>query len=156
MPAYRTTLVAGRRKPYDTWTFAVVPEAVHRQLGGKAHIEVRGSLAGIAFRATVRAGEGVYRFPVVREVREAAGVGVGDTVDITIDADHEPRPIEVPEELQTVLEQEGLAAEFARMAPSHRRAWAQFVAEAKQPATRARRASKAPAGIRARRFPGQH
>lgn len=155
MPDYRTELVAGGKAPYDTWTFAIVPDAVRQALGGKACIDVRGTVAGVGFRSTIRKGEGVYRFPVTREVREAAGVGVGDPVDITIDVDTEPRPIDVPSELREVLEAEGLWARFEDLSPSHRRAWAQHVAEAKKAETRARRARQAPEAIRARRFPGQ-
>ncbi len=155
MPSYRTELVAGRKRPYDTWTFAVVPDEIRRALGGGARIEVRGTVAGVAFRSTIHKGEGVYRFPVTREVRDAAGVGVGDAVEITLDADTEPRPIEVPAELREVLEAEGLWARFEGLSPSHRRAWAQHVAEARRPETRTRRAQQAPDAIRARLFPGQ-
>ena len=155
MPNYRTELVSGQKTPYDTWTFAVVPAEIRRALGGKARTDVRGTVVGAAFRSTISKGEGVYRFPVTREVREAAGVGVGDLVDITIDVDTEPRPIEVPSELREVLEAEGLWTQFEGLSPSHRRAWAQHVAEAKKSETRTRRAQKAPEAIRARLFPGQ-
>jgi hypothetical protein len=155
MPKYRTELVSGHRVPYHTWTFAVVPPEVRHALGGVARIDVRGTISGAAFRSTISRGEGVYRFPVIREVREAAGVGVGDVVDITLEVDTEPRPIEVPSELRKVLQGEGLWKEFGGLAPSLRRAWAQHVAEAKKPETRMDRARRAPAAIRARLFPGQ-
>ena len=62
----------------------------------------------------------------------------------------------MPEALRSVLAEDSEAAElFEALPPSHRRAWAQYVAEAKQAETRERRARKAPDGIRAKRFPGE-
>lgn len=155
MPSFRTALVPGLKVPYDTWTFVVVPADVRQALGGEARIKVRGTVAGAAFRATISKGEGVYRFTVTREVRAAAGVAVGCVVEITIEVDAEPRPIEVPAELREVLDAADLWARYEALPPALRRAWAQHVAEAKKPVTRAARAQKAPAAIRARLFPGQ-
>jgi hypothetical protein len=155
MPSYRGRLVAGGKKPYDTWTFAPVPSAIRQALGGGARIDVRGTIAGATFRATVSKGEGSHRFPVTREIRETAGVEVGDLVDIAIEVDTETRTIELPAELRDVLTWEALRSRFEELSPSLRRAWASHVASGKQPETRARRAREAPAGIRARRYPGQ-
>lgn len=155
MQTFRTRLVAGDRPPYDTWTFVVVPEHVWQALGGGARIDCRGRVDGTPFRSTITKGGGVHRFPVVREVRDAAGVGVGDMVRVELEVDGASRDVDVPEELREVLDAQGLWPQFEALAPSCRRAWAQHVAEARQPETRARRAAKAPAAIAVRRFPGQ-
>ena len=63
-------------------------------------------------------------------------------------------PVKIPDELQAVLEANPeVAALYDVLPPSHQRAWAEYVAEAKRPETRMRRACNAPAGIRARAFP---
>jgi len=62
--------------------------------------------------------------------------------------------VRVPNELRAVFEDEPeVAALYNKLPPSHRRAWASYVAEAKRPETRMRRARSAPEGIRARAFP---
>jgi hypothetical protein len=155
MPRYRTQLVCGRKKPYDTWTFAVVPDDIRRALGGKARIDVRGTVAGAAFRSTISKAEGGYRFPVTRAVRESAGIGAGDVVDVVLDLDREPRSVDVPSELREILEAEGTWARFEDLSPSLRRAWAQYVDEAKKPETRARRARESCTGTKNRTFPRQ-
>lgn len=155
MPSYRTRLVAGGKKPYDTWTFAAVPEDVRPALGGAARIDVRGSVAGVAIRATISKGEGMYRFAVPREVRAAAGVDFGVVVEVVLEVDTGSREIDVPAELGDVLTRERLWARFEELSPSLRRAWVAHVAAAKRTETRVRRAREAPAGIRTRRFPGQ-
>jgi uncharacterized protein YdeI (YjbR/CyaY-like superfamily) len=92
--------------------------------------------------------------PVPRELRERARVRSGDRVEVQIELDPEPRPIDVPEELRAVLAAEpDVARFFERLPPSCRRAWAAHVGEAKRAETRVRRARKAPRGIRAREFP---
>jgi hypothetical protein len=146
-----TRLVAGRKAPYASWTFVEVPAAATEAIG---HGPVRGTLAGAAFRGTAGRSGGVLRVPVTRDLLERAGVARGDRVEVALEVDPEPRPVEVPEELRAVLDADpALARVFASSPPSHRRAWARHVAEAKQPETRRRRAAKASEGIRDRRFP---
>lgn len=155
MHRFETTLRPGRKAPYDTWTFVELPATVAAALGA-GPVNVRGTIGGVAFRGTATRGEGRMRVPMTRAFLDQAAVARGDRVAVTIERDPEPRPVVIPTELQAVLDADPkLAALFEAMAPSHRRAWAAYVAEAKRPATRARRAALAPAGIRARAFPGR-
>lgn len=155
MHHFETELTAGSKAPYTTWTFLVVPEAVATELGPGRH-PVRGELAGAPFRGTLSRGEGLLRMPVPADLRERLGVGPGDVVTVRLELDPEPRPVEIPGELEQVLDSEpDLAALFAALPPSHQRAWAAHVGEAKREATRLRRAAKAAEGIRGRLFPGQ-
>lgn len=94
------------------------------------------------------------RVPITREFREAAGLARGDTVEVILELDVSPRPLPVPIELQVVLNNNPEAATlYEKLPPSLRRAWITYVAEAKRPETRRRRAQRAPDGIRARAFP---
>jgi uncharacterized protein YdeI (YjbR/CyaY-like superfamily) len=71
-----------------------------------------------------------------------------------LQVDPDPRLVDIPRELQAVFDHApDVAALYEALPPSHRRAWATYVAEAKRPATRLERASRAPKGIRARAFP---
>ncbi|MCB1034078.1 MAG: DUF1905 domain-containing protein [Acidobacteria bacterium] len=153
MHQFRTTLVAGNKAPYTSWTFVIVPPEVAREWG-PGRKEVRGTVAGHPFRGTASSGEGALRVPIPRELRDAAGLRRGDTVDVALELDTAPRPLEIPDELRAVFDEDPeVAALFGKLPPSHRRAWATYVAEAKRPETRIRRARKAMEGIRAREFP---
>lgn len=122
---------------------------------GPGRKAVRGTIAGCAFRGTASRGEGVLRVPIPRGLCEKAGVSRGDTVEVALELDRNPRRVDVPDELRAVFEEDPeVAALYGKLPPSHRRAWAAYVAEAKRPETRARRARRAPDGIRARAFPG--
>ncbi len=151
---FQTTLVSGQKAPYRTWTFLVIPDTLASEWGSGTH-PIRGTIAGAPFRGTASRGEGVLRMPVPRELREAAGVERGDTVAVAVELDPAPRVVEIPDELRAVFEKDREVAKlFEALPPAHRRAWAQYVAEAKRAETRVRRAKAAPKGIRARAFPG--
>jgi hypothetical protein len=154
MTRFPARLVPGRKPPYDTWNFVELPPEAARALGGRWPRPVRGTLAGTPFRGTAARGEGVVRVPFTREWMGRAGVARGEVVEVALELDPEPRPVEVPAELARLLDADAdLAARFERLAPSMRRAWADHVAGAKRPETRLRRAKAAPAGIRAREWP---
>lgn len=155
MTKFHTRLTAGGKPPYDTWTFVVVPPAVHRALGGLARTPVVGTVGGVAVRGTVCQGEGVYRMAVRSDVRDAAGVDVGDRVEVILEIDRVERTEEIPAELDAVLRGASLLDAFAKLAPSCRRAWIEHVGGAKRPETRERRAAAAAEAVRARRYPGQ-
>ncbi|MGE0191413.1 MAG: YdeI/OmpD-associated family protein [Planctomycetota bacterium] len=151
MSRFETVLVAGRKAPYTSWTFIEVPADVARSVGhGPVHVVV----AGTSFRGTASRSQGVLRIAVKREVLEKAGVARGDRVSVTLSRDTKPRPVVIPDELRAVLDKDpALAQAFEGLPPSHRRAWADYIGEAKQPPTRLRRAAKAREGILGRAFP---
>ena len=154
MHAFSTTLVPGRKAPYSTWTFIELPADVEQALGPGGPRPVRGTLAGTLFHGNAARGEGVVRVPVTKELMEIAGVAQGDTVAVELELDPEPRPVTLPPELALLLEEDAeLAAQFARLPPSQRRAWAAHIADAKRSETRARRVAAAPAGIRSKSWP---
>lgn len=154
MPSFSTVLVRGGKRPYDSWTFVVVPDHVMASFGAQ-RVPVCGTIEGVGFRGTVSRGEGVYRMPVPHDLQIHADVADGDSVQVSMEVDAEPRAVDVPDELRAVLVADSdLSARFEALPPSHRRAWAAHVAGAKQAETRIRRAAKAVDGIRNKTFPG--
>jgi hypothetical protein len=152
--SFRARLVPGGKVPYDSWVFVVIPAEVHTRWGRAGPWPVRGTLGGVSFRRSVARGEGVYRMSVPLPLREQAGVGLGDEVEVLIELDPEPRPLDLPPELRALFDADPeLAARFAALAPSMRRAWAVHIASAKRPATRERRAAAAVLGIPAATWP---
>ena len=88
-------------------------------------------------------GSGTHILVVNRELRDKAGVIVGDTASFELALDTEPRVVEVPEELQRALQaDEDARAAFDKLPYSHQKEYADIVSEAKRPATRERRAAR--------------
>lgn len=77
-----------------------------------------------------------------RAVRTAMGVEAGDTIDVEIVADVAERVIDVPEDLAAAMASAGVATTFAALAPSHRKEYVRWVAEAKRAETRAKRVAE--------------
>jgi uncharacterized protein YdeI (YjbR/CyaY-like superfamily) len=93
---------------------------------------------------------GEFLLGLNKEVRQAAGVQAGDEVDVAVELDAAPREVEVPEALATALAADPEAsATFDRMAFTHRKEYARWVAGAKQEQTRQRRVQQALEMIRA-------
>ncbi len=82
-----------------------------------------------------------------KDVLAALGKAAGDEVDVHVTLDTSPRPVEVPEALQAALDARPDVAAWERLSPSCRREYADWVGEAKRPATRDRRVVSALAGI---------
>src|SRR5689334_7359510 len=153
MYRFQTTLLPGRKTPYRSWTFLLIPPDLAQQWG-PGRKTVRGTIAGYAFRAIASRGEGALRVPIPRALLEKARLHRGQTVDVALALDSVTRRIRIPDELRAEFKHDPrVAALYAKLPPSYRRAWATYVAEAKQPETRRRRAKRAPSGIRARAFP---
>jgi bifunctional DNA-binding transcriptional regulator/antitoxin component of YhaV-PrlF toxin-antitoxin module len=113
-----------------------------REFFGAARPAVRGTVNGTPIRSRLAVYGGVTYLGLRREVREAAGIEVGDVVDVVLELDDEPREVEIPAELDAALTDDARAA-FDALSFTHRREYAEWVGEAKRPETRARRAERA-------------
>ena len=126
------------------WTFIRVPFSVEEKFDTRARVSVRGSVNGVEFRSSLMPqGGGTHILVVNRELRDKAGVDVGDTASFEVALDTEPRVVEVPDELRRALQANHDARNaFDRLSYSHQKEYADFVSEAKRPTTRERRAAR--------------
>ena len=135
-------------------TFVVVPVDV-RAIFGRARPPVLVTIDSHTYRSTVSVYGGVSMVGVNRANREAAGVDPGQIVHVTLDADDDPRTVEVPQDLSAALDAAPEArAAFDAMPYTHRLEYARWVNDAKRPDTRARRLTAAIERIRAGRTAG--
>ena len=130
-------------------SYVAVPDTARDALGASGRTSVTGTIDGFAIVGQVMP----YSFPdagkvvllgITKATRAAIGKGIGDEVDVELMRDDAPRSatFEMPAELQAALNADAAAkAAYEQLAPSHRREYAQHVAEAKQAATRERRAA---------------
>ena len=117
-----------------------------RALWGEARPPVRGTVNGVPFRSRLAVYGGETMLGLTNAFRPPAGIAEGDEVEVVIERDDAPREVEVPPALQAALDGDAVArAAFERLSFTHRREYANWIAEAKQEKTRSRRA-----GARAR------
>jgi Bacteriocin-protection, YdeI or OmpD-Associated/Domain of unknown function (DUF1905) len=117
-----------------------VPAEVIEALGKGKRPPVRVTLNGYTYRSTVAVMSGAYWLPLSAERREAAGVKAGETVEVTLELDTEPRTVEVPADLAAALAQKpGAVQAFAALSYSQRKEFVRQVETAKAQETRMRR-----------------
>lgn len=132
----RFTAVLGERH-------VVVPLDV-RALWGEARPPVRGTVNGVPFRSRLAVYGGETMLGLTNAFRASAGIAEGDEVEVVIERDDAPREVEVPPALQAALEGDAIArAAYERLSFTHRREYANWIAEAKQEKTRSRRTERA-------------
>jgi len=145
-----------RLEPIESGTFVVIPADVVEALRATGRTSVTGTIDGHEFRNQFMpyTFEGVGRQVVMavnKATRRAIGKNAGDTVEFDLERDERSRSadVQVPPELAEALGADPAAkTAFDALAPSHRREYAEHVAEAKRPETRLRRAAEVIAALR--------
>jgi bifunctional DNA-binding transcriptional regulator/antitoxin component of YhaV-PrlF toxin-antitoxin module len=116
---------------------------------GESRAPVTGTINGVPYRSRLSVYGGTTYLGLRKEVREQAGIEVGDQVDVVLERDDAPREVEVPAALASALAADPEAkAIFEGLAFTHRREYAQWIAEAKREETRVRRVEKSLAMLR--------
>src|SRR3954454_2957733 len=119
---------------------------------GAKRFPVVAMVNGYTWRTTVTRMRGEFLLGLNRAVRQEAGVEAGDTVDVKLELDTAPREVEIPEALAHALAEDSEArAAFDRLAYTHRKEYASWVAEAKREETRKRRVAQALERLRQRK-----
>ncbi len=115
--------------------YVEVPGSISAAYGIKGSIPVKGRVNDYEIRATlVPIGIGRHRLYINGEMREGAGVGVGDTIDVVLDLDTEPRIESVPAALTKAFELNQKAREvYENYPPSHRREILRYLNSLKNP-----------------------
>lgn len=134
---FNTTLIKGDQK---NTSGIEVPAEVIEALGAGKKPPVKVTIGDYSYRSTVAVMGGKYLISLSQAHREASGLQGGDTVDITLELDTEPRTVEVPEDLAAALAAKPGAREaFDKASPSARKEFVRQVVEAKAQDTRERR-----------------
>jgi len=110
---------------------------------GTKRFPVLATVNGYTWRTSVARMGGESLLGLNREVRQEAGVEVGDAVDVRLELDTAAREVDVPRALAKALEaDEEARAAFERLAYTHRKEFARWVDQAKRDETRDRRVAK--------------
>lgn len=152
MPAARSVSKKQRFKaklfqatPGGEAAFIYVPFDTEKVFGTRARVPVRGTVNGYSFRSSIfPMGGPRHLMAVNREMRAGAKVKIGDTAAFFMERDEAPRVVAVSPELKKALAANPTAKEaFNKRSYTHRKEFARWIADAKQPETRQRRMQKA-------------
>jgi hypothetical protein len=111
---------------------------------GATRAKVKVTLNEHTYRSTVSVYGGRFYIPVSKPNRDAAGVAVGDVVNVVLELDTAPRVVEVPAALAKALaKNRGAKAAWEKLSYSHQKEHADAIAGAKRPETVEARVKKA-------------
>jgi len=129
------------RGPGRAWCFLAFPWAASEQLGTKAGASVVVTINGASIRTSAfPMGDGRHPVNVNRAFQKEAGIAPGDRVRVSVEPDTRPRTVALPTDLRACLAKDTKARlAFETLAPSHKKAYVDWVSEAKRPETRERR-----------------
>jgi hypothetical protein len=125
------------------WTIARVPFDPPKVWPKMIRLRVRGEVNGAAFRTSLFADGNGYFLLVNRETQKRARVALGDAVEIALEPDLDPRPAELPDMLEALLEDEaGLREWYDGLSESMRREIGKWVLGVKSEEALTRRAQQ--------------
>ncbi|MCP2328260.1 hypothetical protein HDA40_006767 [Hamadaea flava] len=126
-----------------------VPPEVVEALGGGKRPPVVITVNGHTWKSRVAIMRGRNLLGLSNANRQAAGVTVGEEVEVTLELDAEPRVVVEPDDFARALDADPAArAAYDGLAHSHKREHVLAIESAKKPETRARRIEKAIAMLR--------
>ena len=125
----------------DKLVYIDFPYDAVREFGTAGKIKIKAWIDGQMVRKSlVPKGQGTHWLAVTMDVRMAIGKGDGDTVDIELEADNEPRIVPLPEDLEWLLDNEpDMKALFLKQAYSTQLFFANWIAQTKDPDARVAR-----------------
>lgn len=117
-----------------------VPAKVVAALASSKRPPVRATINGFTYRTSVASMGGKFMLGVPPEFREGAGVAAGDTVEIELELDTEPREVSIPADFAAALARDARAKKaFEALNYSIKRRLVIPIEETKSAETRQRR-----------------
>jgi len=110
---------------------------------GKSRAPVKVTLNGYTFRSTIAAMGGPACIPLRKSHREAAGLEGGESIQVRLDLDTEPRVVKPPADLVKALKAASAWDRWQELSFTHQREHVEAIEEARKPETRTRRIEKA-------------
>lgn len=123
-------------------TGITIPFDVEQVFGAK-RVPVKVFINGADYRSTIFRRKGEYLLVIPKMFRDAAGVKAGETINVELEKDLEPRVIEAPPDLRKSLDKNKDAEEiWEKQSYTHKREFVMAIEDAKREETRARRIQK--------------
>ncbi|SRR6266849_463593 len=122
-----------------------VPRNASAALGSRGRVEVRGTLNGHPLRAPATPdGKGGHAIAIDRQMQDVLGVRPGDRVRVALDLVAEQQIVEPPADFVKALNHNVQAKPaWEKFPPSHRKAYIDWIEEAKKPEIRKKRIEEA-------------
>ena len=123
--------------------FVLFPFNVEKEFGTKGKVPVNVTFDGEPDTTGLfKYGYPEHLIGVRKAIRDKIGKKPGDTVEVLLWKDEVERVLEVPEELQRVLEEENLLPVFEKLSYTNRKEYCRWIIDARKDETRRKRLAK--------------
>jgi Bacteriocin-protection, YdeI or OmpD-Associated/Domain of unknown function (DUF1905) len=144
--SFHTTLLQGGK----TITGIEIPAKVVEALDAGKKPPVRITVNGYAYRNTIAVMGGKFMVGFSADHRKASGISGGDEIDVEIELDTQPREVEVPADLQKLLDKDTAVKTYFESLSYSKKQWLVLpIKDAKTEETRQRRIEKAIEALKA-------
>jgi hypothetical protein len=124
--------------------YVLFPYNTEKEFATKGKVPVKATFDGVPYTGSlVKYGQAQHMLGVLKSIREHIGKAPGDTLDVVLWKDVEPRTVEVPAPFATRMKKEGLLPFFEELSYTHRKEYCRWITEAKKEETRVARSEKA-------------
>ena len=124
--------------------YVLFPYDTEKEFATKGKVPVKATFNGVSDTGSlIKYGKPLHMLGVSKAVREQAGKGPGDTIEVVVWKDEAVRIVEVPAQFENLMKKEGLLPVFKKLSYTHRKEYCRWIAEAKKEATRLKRLEKA-------------
>lgn len=139
-------------EPPEPMRGLAVPAAVVESLAGGAQPRVHVTINGHTWDTRIAIMRGRHLIGLSNANRAAAGVAIGETVEVRVEPNNEPVTVEEPEDFAAALAADPDAnAAYERLTVSQKRQQIRLIENAKRPETRLRRIEQSIGRLRERR-----
>ena len=136
----KTTLLLAKK----TATGIQVPDEIVEKLGAGKRPPVSVTINDYSYPSTIAVMGGMFMLPVSAEVRQNAKVQAGETIEVTLQLDVQPREVDLPDDFQKALNSNQIARTFFEtLSNSNKKRFVIPIEQAKTDETRNKRIEKA-------------
>jgi hypothetical protein len=136
---FKATIQAGE----GGGAFVLFPFNVEKEFGTKGKVPVNVTFDGEPdVTGLFKYGYPEHLIGVRKAIRDKIGKKPGDTVEVLLWKDEAERVLEVPDELQRVLEEENLLPIFEKLSYTNRKEFCRWIIDARKEETRRKRLAK--------------
>jgi hypothetical protein len=123
--------------------FVYFPYDTAKEFATRGMVPVKATFDGAPYTGSLMK----YRHPlhtlgIPKAIREQIGKTLGDTIEVVVWEDEEPRTVELPAPFEKLLKKEKLLPIFNALSYTHRKEYYRWITEAKKEETRAKRLEK--------------
>ena len=145
MPTFDAIIFHHDRFGLGDWNWVDMPFLAKDLFNSKGNVPVIAIVDGVEFKANLMpAGNDKHSLFISKDLQKKIQKKAGMSVKVSVEFDPEPRPLEIPFDVEDALEnnERAKAYFFETMSPSHRKGLMIYINEAKQVETRLKRIDK--------------